>query len=505
MKKRIHQIDLFRKYPIEVQKEWFNKLIKNASYTEFGIQHGFKSIESYSDFQKQVPLQTYTEVKPWVDRLMKGEKALLWPTETRWFAQSSGTTSARSKLIPVTRESLVDCHQKGGKDLVALYFDNCPNGKVYNKKHLTVGGSTRTNPLSADSYSGDLSAILVKNLPWWAEITRVPSRETALLDQWEEKIERMARESMQEDVGLMVGVPSWTLVICQRILEVTGAKNLLEVWPNLEAFWHGGVGFEPYRKEFEKLIPEPNMNYFESYNASEGFFGIQDDITRSDLLLMLDYGIFYEFIPMSDFKGVESEVVVGLEDVKIGEQYAVVISTNGGLWRYIIGDTICFTETDPYRFRVSGRTASYINVFGEELIVDNAERAVAAACAKFDAQLRDYTVAPVYMEGKSKGAHQWLFEFIEAPSSTQLFMDYIDEYLQKINSDYQAKRTDGLAMMSPQYLCLETGQFNAWLKSQGKLGGQHKIPRLMNNRSIVEQILQFSSPNFNHTPNAPLA
>ena len=490
MKKRIHQIDLFRKYPIEVQNEIFEKLVYNGKYTEFGGKYGFKYIENIDQFQEQVPLQKYDDLKPWVDRLMKGEQALLWPTETKWFAKSSGTTSDRSKLIPVTRDSLEECHQKGGKDLLALYYENHPAGRLYSHKHMVIGGSAETNPLSEDSYTGDLSAIIMKNLPWWAEIKRTPSREIALMDDWEEKIEKMARTTMEEDVGLIVGVPSWTMVIANRVLEITGKSNLKEVWPNLECFMHGGVSFEPYREEFKKMIPDSNMNYVESYNASEGFFGIQDQQNNSDLLLMLDYGIFYEFIPMDRYEGVESKKVVTLAEVELGKQYAIVISTNGGLWRYIVGDTIAFTEKNPYRYRVTGRTKSFINAFGEEIIVENAEAAVSYASLKTNSQVRDFTACPVFMKNSNKGGHQWLFEFTKEPEDFTVFMQYLDEKLRDINSDYDAKRTKDMAMEVPKGEMLPKGAFDDWLKSKGKLGGQNKIPRLSNTREILEQILQ---------------
>ncbi len=490
MKKRIHQIDLFRKYPIEVQNELFEKLIYNGKYTEFGKKFGFKSIESIRQFQEQVPLQEYDDLKPWVDRLIAGETALLWPTETKWFAKSSGTTSDRSKLIPVTRDSLEECHQKGGKDLLALYYENNPNGKLYSYKHMVIGGSAETNPLREDSYTGDLSAIIMKNLPWWAEIKRTPSREIALMNEWEEKIEMMARTTMLEDVGLLVGVPSWTMVIANRILEITGKSNLKEVWPNLECFMHGGVSFDPYREEFNKLIPDAQMNYVESYNASEGFFGIQDRFGANDLLLMLDYGVFYEFIPMDEYDGIHSKRTVILGDVELHKQYAIVISTNGGLWRYIVGDTISFTEKNPYRFRVTGRTKSFINAFGEEVIVENAEAAVAFACQQTSAQVRDYTASPVFMENSKRGGHEWLFEFTKTPGDFQQFMRHLDDHLRAINSDYDAKRTKDLAMVFPKGEMLPKGTFDQWLKSKGKLGGQNKIPRLSNNREILEQIMQ---------------
>lgn len=490
IKKRIHQIDLFRKYPLEVQQELFERMISQAMYTEWGFKLGFTAISDYLDFKKAVPLQEYDDVKPYVDRLMAGEQNILWPTDTKWFAKSSGTTSDRSKLIPVTRESLEDCHYKGGKDLLALYYNNHPNRKLYNGKHLIVGGSAQVNHLSADSYFGDLSAIIVKNLPWWAEIRRTPAKEIALMSEWESKIEKMALSTIQEDVYILAGVPSWTMVLANKVLEITGKDNLKEVWPNLELFMHGGVSFEPYREHFKRLIPDPDMHYVETYNASEGFFGIQDQVDSNELLLMLDYGIYYEFIPMSSFDGVNSKEVINLKDVQPGVNYALVISTNGGLWRYIVGDTIEFTSVTPYRFKITGRTKSYINTFGEEVVVENAERAIAYACQKTNAQIREFTACPVYMSGIERGAHEWLIEFVKEPEELDRFVALLDEHLREINSDYDAKRYQNMILSRPTVRVMNNGTFDEWLKVNGKLGGQNKIPRLSNNREILEQILQ---------------
>jgi hypothetical protein len=454
------------------------------------LKHDFDSIDTYADFRKQVPLQEYEDLQPWVDRLIEGEQNLLWPTETKWFAKSSGTTSSRSKLLPVTRESLEECHYKGGKDLLAIYYDAIPNRKLYNGKHLIVGGSAQINPLSDDSYYGDLSAIIVKNLPWWAELRRTPSREIALMSEWESKIEKMALSTIEEDVYILAGVPSWSMVLANKVLEITGKDNLKEVWPNLELFMHGGVNFEPYREEFKRLIPDPEMHYVETYNASEGFFGIQDIVDTGDLLLMLDYGIFYEFIPMESFDGVNSKTVVDLSQVEPGVNYALVISTNGGIWRYIIGDTIKFTSTHPYRFKITGRTKSFINTFGEELIVDNADQAIAFASKKTGAQIRDYTAAPIYMKELERGGHEWLIEFVHKPDDLNRFKSLLDEKLRELNSDYDAKRYNNMILAEPFIHSAAEGTFDNWLKSKGKLGGQHKVPRLSNNREIMEQILQ---------------
>ncbi len=490
IKKRIHQIDLFRKYPIDVQLELLDRMIAMAKYTEFGMRYQFGKVHSYQDFRSAVPLQQYEDVKPSIDRLMEGEQNILWPTETKWFAKSSGTTSDRSKLIPVTRESLEECHYKGGKDLLALYYNNFPNRKLYNGKHLIVGGSAQVNQLSEDSYFGDLSAIILKNLPWWAEIRRTPSKDIALMSEWESKIEKMAENTVNEDVYILAGVPSWTMVLARRVLEISGKNNLKEVWPNLELFMHGGVSFDPYREQFKALIPDPNMNYVETYNASEGFFGIQDQVDSNDLLMMLDYGIFYEFIPMSDYKGIDSKNVVDLSGVEPGVNYALVISTNGGLWRYIVGDTIMFSSTKPYRFKITGRTKSYINTFGEELIVDNAEKAVSEACKKTGAQIRDFTACPIYMTDINSGRHEWLFEFVVTPDDLNRFTNILDETLRQINSDYDAKRYQNMILKEPIVRILPNGTFDEWLKSKGKLGGQNKIPRLSNNREMVEEFLR---------------
>lgn len=488
MKKRMHQIDLFRMYPHEVQQECFERLISAGKQTRYGNKFGFQMVNDYPSFKKLIPLQDYDGVKEWVERAVKGEEDVLWPGETKWFAKSSGTTSDRSKFIPVTIDSLENCHYKGGKDLLAIYYTLYPDSKVYKGKHLVVGGAAEQIHLSGDRYTGDLSAIIIKNLPWWVEIKRTPNREIALMSAWEEKIERLAHSTIKEDVTSISGVPSWTLVLINRILEITGKKSLLDVWPNLELYMHGGVSFEPYRKEFERIIPSKNMRYFESYNASEGFFGIQDE-EDGNLLLMLDYGVFYEFIPMEHFNGINSEHVVSLKEVKLGENYAVVISTNGGLWRYILGDTIRFTNLTPYKFKITGRTKHFINVFGEELVVENADKAIAYACEKTGAAVSDYTACPIYMENTAKGGHEWVLAFSKAPEDKTDFMKALDMKLRAVNSDYDAKRTNDLTLQFPILHVVEQKLFDDWLKRRGKLGGQHKIPRLVNDRKIFDEIM----------------
>lgn len=501
IKKRIHQIELFKKYPTEVQRDVLTSLIEAGRQTELGVSYQFATIRSYKEFAERLPLTDYSVLEQHVERLLRNEQNVTWNSEIKWFAKSSGTTTGKSKFIPVSAESLENCHYKGGKDLLSLYYNQLPDRKLYKGKHLIIGGSAEINYLNHDSYFGDLSAIILKNMPWWAEIRRTPSKEIALMSQWEEKIERLAQATMQEDIYILAGVPSWTLVLCNRVLEITGKNNLREVWPNLELFMHGGVNFEPYREQFKKLIPFPDMHYVETYNASEGFFGIQDDICLDELLLMLDYGIFFEFIPMREFKGVSSECVIPLEEVKVGENYALVITTNAGLWRYIIGDTIRFTSTYPFRFKVSGRTKSFINAFGEELIVENAEEAIAETCLKTHSEIREYTVAPVYMQGGLRGAHQWLIEFSKAPEDILVFTHILDGELKKRNSDYEAKRTGNLSLGMPLVQQTAAGTFDRWLKMKGQLGGQHKVPRLSNDRHIMDSLLELINSQDKQTIN----
>jgi len=492
IKKRINQIELFKKFPIDVQQELFHSLITSAETTEFGKKYDFKDISSYDVFRKNVPLHEYEDLQPYINRIISGEQNILWASQTKWFAKSSGTTSSRSKLIPVTKESLEDCHYKGGKDLLSIYYDNYENRKLYNGKHLIVGGSAQVNYLSNDSYFGDLSAIIVKNLPWWAEIRRTPAKEITLMSEWEEKIEKMAKSTIEENVYIIAGVPSWTMVLAKRILEISGKSTLKEVWPNLELYMHGGVNFAPYKEAFQQLVGFDDMHYVETYNASEGFFGIQDKTDLSELLLMLDYGVFFEFIPMEHFQGTESKKVISLDEVEIGKQYALVISTNGGLWRYIIGDTIVFSQATPYRFHISGRTKSYINTFGEELIVENAERAIAKASKETKSQVRDYHACPVYMSNTNLGAHQWLIEFEKEPEDRKLFAEILDKTLKEMNSDYDAKRYKDMVLSFPKLTILPQDSFNNWLKKQNKLGGQNKIPRLSNNRKMADEILKLN-------------
>ncbi|MCB0770695.1 MAG: GH3 auxin-responsive promoter family protein [Flavobacteriales bacterium] len=487
--KRLQQIELFREHPRMAQLEVFHALLQAARYTEWGRKYNYASITDPDHFRAVVPVQDYEDVKPYVERLRKGQQNLLWPTDIRWFAKSSGTTGDRSKFIPVSREALEDCHYKGGKDLIAFHYQQYPESKLYQGMSLVVGGSSNIEQFRADAYSGDLSAIIIRNLPLWVEVRRTPVIETALLDNWEVKIEQMARETMREDVRCIAGVPSWTLVLLRRILELTGKKNILEVWPNLELFMHGGVSFRPYRAQFEALIPSSSMNYLESYNASEGSFAIQDRAGAEDMLLMLDYGIFYEFMPLDEVGKVKPRTLL-LDEVEVGPSYAIVISTNSGLWRYMPGDTVRFTSLRPHRVQVSGRTKSFINAFGEELIVENADRGIEAACDATGAVLNEYTAAPIFMENGGSGGHEWLVEFAKAPSDLGAFIEALDRTMRSLNSDYDAKRRGDIAMRSPLVHVVPNGTFYAWMKQRGKLGGQNKVPRLCNDRVILESLLE---------------
>ena len=490
-KSRLGQIEKFKQEPHSVQRTTLVELLEAAKQTEFGKTHHFEKIKSYQDFAKRVPLFDYESFTPYLEKNIKGKQQVFWPSDIKWFAKSSGTTAGRSKYIPVSDESLEECHFKGGKDMVSLYVSNFPDTKVFTGKSLTVGGALEKDLLHPKGIAraGDVSAVIMHNLPIWAQFIRTPSLETALMSDWEAKIERMARETMDENVTSIAGVPTWTIVLLQRILELKKASNILEVWPNLEVFFHGAVAFGPYRNLFKELIPSDKMRYMETYNASEGFFGMQDQPDSDELLLLLDYGIFYEFILTEDLEK-ENPRVISLEGVEVGKNYALLISTNGGLWRYKIGDTVKFTSVLPYRFRISGRTKHFINAFGEEVIVENAEAAISYACEQTGATLTNFTAAPIYFEdSQSKGAHEWVVEFKSPPSDLENFADILDQHLREINSDYDAKRHKNLALQRLQLHAAPVGLFESWLAKKGKLGGQHKVPRLSNSREFMDEIL----------------
>ncbi|WP_395802589.1 GH3 auxin-responsive promoter family protein [Daejeonella sp.] len=489
MKKRMHQIELFIKYPYEVQDEWFQTLISTAKNTEWGKKYGYESILNQDQFKERVPLQNYDTLKPYIEKMLSGQHNVLWPSEIKWFAKSSGTTNDRSKFIPVSEESMEECHFKGGKDLLSMYCNNRPDTKIFTGKCLVLGGSHQINQLNADSSFGDLSAVLIKNLPFWAEFYRTPDMSITLMDNFEEKIEKMAQATIDVNVTNISGVPTWNIVLAKRILEITGKDNLLEVWPNLEFYFHGAVNFKPYREQFKKLIPSDDMYYLETYNASEGFFGIQDQSNSEEMLLMLDYGIYYEFLPMENIHQ-ENPKTLRLDEVQLNKNYALIISTNAGLWRYMIGDTIKFTSLTPHRIQITGRTKHFINAFGEELIIDNAEKGLSKACQETGAIIRDYTACPIYFKGNNAGGHEWIIEFEKKPENLERFTDVMDQTLREVNSDYDAKRFKDMALSRPLVHLAPDGTFYEWMKSRGKLGGQHKVPRLANDRGYVEEILK---------------
>lgn len=488
LKKRKHQVELFLKYPIDVQNELLLKLVSAAKNTEFGKQQNFASIKNYSDFANNIPIQRYESIEPLIERCRKGEQNLFWPTPIRWFAKSSGTTNAKSKFIPVSDEAIEYCHFKAGKDMLCLYINNNEDAKLFTGKGLRLGGSSAVYE-DNNSYFGDLSAIIIENMPFWADFSSAPKQETALMSEWETKMEAIINETIHENITSLVGVPSWMLVLLNKVLEKTGKDNILEVWPNLEVYFHGGINFNPYREQYKKLIPKDDFKYYETYNASEGFFAIQDRNNSDEMLLMLDYGIFYEFIPMDQYDG-ENSIAIPLSEVKKDINYAVVITTNGGLWRYLIGDTVKFTSTDPYRIKITGRTKHHINVFGEELIIENAEEALKAASDKTNSEIKEYTVGPIFMNGKENGAHEWIIEFEKPPKNLAFFTEMLDNALKNCNSDYEAKRYNNMTLAMPKVHQARKGLFYDWMKEKGKLGGQHKVPRLSNERSFVEELLK---------------
>ena len=488
LKKRKHQIELFLKYPEDVQNELLLKLLNKAKNTKLGKEKEFASIKNYKDFTVKVPIQKYETFEPLIERCRKGEQNIFWPSDIKWFAKSSGTTNAKSKFIPVSDDALEYCHMKAGKDMLCWYINNNPKTQLFTGKGLRLGGSSEVYQDNG-SYFGDLSAIIIENMPFWADFSSAPSQEVALMSNWETKMDAIIDETINENITSLAGVPSWMLVLLNRVLERTGKDNILEVWPNLEVYFHGGVNFNPYREQYKKMIPKKEFKYYEIYNASEGFFAIQDRNHSKELLLMLDYGIFYEFIPMSDYNG-ENSKTIPLSEVKKDIDYALIITTNGGLWRYLIGDTIRFTSLDPYRIKITGRTKHYINVFGEELNIENVEDALKMACEKTSATISDYTVGPIFMSGKEKGSHEWIIEFNNKPDSMGYFTEVLDNALKSINSDYEAKRYLNITLMPPKVHQAKQCLFYSWLKKKNKLGGQHKVPRLSNTRDFLEELLE---------------
>lgn len=480
--------------PIESQTKVFNDLIGSAQYTVYGKEYDFANIDTLKDFKQKVPINNYDTLKPYIDRILAGEQNVLWDEPIHWFAKSSGTTSDKSKFIPMSNKTLTETHFKSGKDVLSIFFKNFPNSTIAHGKCLAIGGSHQINQLAGDSYFGDLSAVMLQNMPLIGQVMRAPELSIALMDEWEAKIEAIVNSVINENITYIAGVPTWCLVLIKRVLEKAGETDLHKVWPNLELYIHGGVSFAPYRKQFEALIKGPQMKYMETYNASEGFFAAQDDFEEEGMLLFLNHGIFYEFMPMGEINE-EHPNTLCLKEVEIGVNYALIISTNAGLWRYQVGDTIQFTSLSPYRIKVSGRVKSFINAFGEEVIVDNSDSAIEAACAQTGATVMDYTAAPVYMTQDGNGAHEWVIEFGIEPENFADFVTIMDAELQKVNSDYEAKRHKNIALRMPIVHQMPTNGFSQWLKSKGKLGGQHKVPRLNNDRKILEDVLLFMNTN----------
>ena len=489
--KRVKAIERYDNHSEEIQNEVLSSLISEAQCTDWGKEHEYSEIASYQDFADRVGLNTYEELKGYIQRMREGESDVLWKGKVLWYAKSSGTTNDKSKFIPVSRKGLKDTHYMGGTDCIAAYLAQNPSSKMFSGKGLILGGSHAPNLNTPNSLVGDLSAILIENLPNVMELVRIPPKEIALLSDFEEKRDRIARFAMNKNVTNLSGVPSWMLSVLHRVLEISGEETLDSIWPNLEVFFHGGVAFTPYREQYHNIIRCKNMHYMETYNASEGFFGIQTDLADPAMTLMIDYGVFYEFIPMSEF-GSPNPTVVPLWGVETGVNYAMVISTSCGLWRYIIGDTVKFTQKNPYKFTITGRTKHFINAFGEELIIDNAEKGLSVACRETGATVKEYTAAPIFMGDDAKCRHQWLVEFATSPKSLDEFASILDKTLQTLNSDYEAKRHKNITLQPLEIVVAKNGLFDDWLKSKGKLGGQHKIPRLSNNREYIDELLQMN-------------
>ena len=472
----------------QLQRQVLDRLLAQGANTEYGRKYDFSRVHSYDDFAKLIPQATYEELAPWIDRMRHGEKNVLWPGQVTWYAKSSGTTNDKSKFIPVTREGLKRIHYRGSIDAMAYYLQNNPKSRMFDGKSLILGGSHQPNYNVAHSLVGDLSAILIENINPIAGLLRVPKKKTALMSDFEEKREQIARETIHQNVTNLSGVPSWMMSVLVRVLELSGAKTIDEVWPNLEVFFHGGIAFTPYRHQYEQIIRSPQMHYMETYNASEGFFGLQNDFADTSMMLMLDYDVFYEFIPLDS----PNPEVVPLWGVETNKNYAMMITTSCGLWRYMIGDTVMFTQKNPYKFIITGRTKYFINAFGEELIMDNAERGLAYACEKTGAEVREYTAAPVFMDEHAHCRHQWLIEFAREPQDLDEFARLLDDHLQELNSDYEAKRSHSVTLQPLEIVKARQDLFNDWLKAHHKLGGQHKIPRLSNSRKHIDELLKMN-------------
>jgi hypothetical protein len=477
--------------PHEAQAAWFKQLIQSAKHTQWGRHYGYSSIKTPAQYAERVPIREYDQFKPYIERMMHGEKDVLWHGQVRWFAKSSGTTSEKSKFIPVTRQNLKSCHIRGTWDTMNLFYQNRKDARQFECKSMIMGGALDTfEPYPATKY-GDVSAIMIHHMPGVGKPFFTPDFETALLHDWEEKVERLAQIGAKEQNMVMIGgVPTWTVVLFRRILELTGKDHMLDVWPNFQVYIHGGVSFTPYRKQFQQFFPGNQVSYQEIYNASEGYFAAQDDFASDDMLLLLNNGIYYEFLPMSEWDS-PAPKAIPLEEVVPGQNYALVITTNSGLWRYLLGDTVTFTSIYPYRIKITGRTKHFVNAFGEEVMVENTDKAIAETCKALDATVLEYTVAPVYFEGDNKGGHEWLIEFDRQPDDLETFARLLDQNLQLVNSDYEAKRFKSIALKQLKLHPVPPGTFHDWLRSKGKFGGQNKVPRLANHRKYINEILDF--------------
>ncbi|MFA7686907.1 MAG: GH3 auxin-responsive promoter family protein [Moheibacter sp.] len=490
MSKRMRQIENFIKYPIETQENILFGNLSAARHTEYGKMYGFHDVNSYTAFKSQIPLVTYEEFEPFIEKARKGKSDVSWKGKIKWFAKSSGTTNAKSKFIPISEQSLEDCHYAAGKMMFALYLHNHPDTEIFKNKNLRLGGSSEIYQ-KYDTLFGDLSAILIDNLPFYAELRNTPNKQISLMSEWETKMKAIADAVVKEDIGCLTGVPSWMLVLLNYVLEQTGETHLDDIWPDLEVFFHGGISFKPYEDTYRQLTHK-SLNFYEIYNASEGFFAIQDQSGSKDMLLLLDNGIFYEFIPMEEF-GSANPKVLTLENVETGKNYALAITTNGGLWRYIIGDTVKFTSLNPFRIVVSGRTKHFINAFGEELIIENAEEGLKRACEATHSTIKEYSAAPVFMSGKEKGAHEWIIEFEKKPNDLNRFAEILDKSLQELNSDYEAKRYKNITLNPLKIVVARENLFFDWMKQRGKLGGQNKVPRLANTREFIDPLLEMNA------------
>ena len=491
LKKRIHQMELFMKYPNEVQEELLHSLLNSATKTEVGKINDFNSIKNYTDFKNRLPIVGYEDIVDQIERCRMGEQNIFWSTPIKWFAKSSGTTNAKSKFIPISNESLEDCHYKAGKDMLSIYYNNNEDAQILAGKCLRLGESSELYQ-NTSTYFGDLSAIIIDNLPFWAELGSTPSQRVSLMSEWESKMEAIINETLEEKVTSLAGIPSWMLVLLQNVLKKTKKSTITDVWPMIEVYFHGGVSFHPYREQFKNLFQGTDLNFFEIYNASEGFFGMQDQNSSQELLLMLDYGIFYEFIPMDKMNQNEAEIILSLSEVELGKNYAMVISTNSGLWRYKIGDTVKFTCLRPYRIQITGRTKNHINVFGEELMIENAEVALSKAAEVLNLDIVDYTAGPIFMEKNKQGGHQWLIEFKNPPKDSSKFVELMDQFLKQENSDYEAKRYKDITLAGPKLEVAKKNLFYSWMAKKKKLGGQHKVPRLSNQRDVLDELLKIN-------------